>query len=335
MSHLLPPKPFKSYAALVDLLADRGMQINDSQRAARKLAQVGYYRLSGFWFPCKQFRRDETGKVILSTVTLKPERLDRFMPGTEFDAIFELYLFDKKLRQLMLDAIERIEIHVRSVIAHEVGFHHPLAYQDTKFVNPSQTENFFDKRTGKQRNIWSEWFNRQSEQVNRSREDCIEWHRISQKSMPFWVVVEAWDFGTISKYFEMLKRNHQNRVCGRLGISNPTVLKIWLQEINTLRNRCAHHTRIWNQYSNNPLPVLPDLYFQKLNLDEHARRRLYGLIAVIWYLVKTIGPSSDWIERIADVIDSKPVIPGCPLMAMGLPDEKGFQRTPFGTNSHT
>ena len=153
--------------------------------------------------------------------------------------------------------------------------------------------------------------------------------------MPFWVVVEAWDFGTISKYFEMLKRNHQNRVCGRLGISNPTVLKIWLQEINTLRNRCAHHTRIWNQYSNNPLPVLPDLYFQKLNLDEHARRRLYGLIAVIWYLVKTIGPSSDWIERIADVIDSKPVIPGCPLMAMGLPDEKGFQRTPFGTNSHT
>jgi abortive infection bacteriophage resistance protein len=329
MHQLSPPKPFRSYSELVALLVSRGMQIEDEARAARKLAQVGYYRLSGFWFPCKAFRRDTSGQVVLSPVTHKPERSDDFVPMTRFDAVFELYLFDKKLRQLMLDAIERIEVNVRSVIAHEVGYHHPLAYKDPVFINPSQTRDFVDARTGRRRNIWDEWLIRQNDQVKRSREDCIEWHRQCHKAMPFWVVVEAWDFGTVSKYFEMLKRGHQNRICERMGISNPAVLKEWLQDINTLRNRCAHHTRIWNQYSNNPLPVLPNAYFQELNLDINARTRLYGLIAVIWFLVKSIGPNSNWINEVANVINSKPDLVNCTYAAMGMPPKNGLPRTLF------
>ncbi|MEZ8857993.1 hypothetical protein AB6E16_21180 [Vibrio atlanticus] len=45
---LIPPKEFKHYEELVDTLSQRGMIIGDDERAKRKLAQVGYYRLSGF-----------------------------------------------------------------------------------------------------------------------------------------------------------------------------------------------------------------------------------------------------------------------------------------------
>lgn len=145
------------------------MALDDRLRAERKLAQVGYYRLSGFWFPCREFRRDAQGKPLLSSNGGKPVRDNRFMPGTRFDAVFELYLLDKKLRQLMLDAIERIEVHVRSVIAHEVGYHDPLAYQKVEFIKPEQTKNFTDKRSGRERNIWNEWLARQNGQVSRSR----------------------------------------------------------------------------------------------------------------------------------------------------------------------
>lgn len=148
--------------------------------------------------------------------------------------------------------------------------------------------------------------------------------------MPFWVVIEAWDFGTVSKYFEILKGRYQNRICARLGIDNPRVLKEWLQELNTLRNRCAHHTRIWNQVAANPLPTLPHAYFEALELDEQARSRLYGLIAIIWYLVKSIGPNSDWLQQVADLIDTKPSPPGCHFAAMGFPGETGFPRDRFG-----
>lgn len=223
----------------------------------------------------------------------------------------------------MLDAIERIEVQVRSVIAHEVGFHDPLAYQNVKFINPHQAQNYVD-RQNRQRNAWVEWSSRQNDQVNRSHEDAIKWHREHQKAMPFWVVVEAWDFGTVSKYYEMLKQGYQNRICQRMGIDNAAVLRVWLQELNILRNRCAHHCRIWNQNTNNPLPVLDRPYFQILGMTTEANSRLYGLIAIIWFMVRRIGPHSQWLGQIAQLMDSKPVLPGCTYAAMGLRDETNF-----------
>jgi abortive infection bacteriophage resistance protein len=330
LPQLAPPKPFRAYSDLVKLLAIRGMKVADPQRAERKLAQVGYYRLSGFWFPAREFVRDQYGQVATCSVTQKPLRQDAFMADTSFDSACSLYLFDKKLRQLMLDAIERVEIHVRSIVAHEVGYHDPLAYQDPSFINPKQTANWQDRR-GRQRNTWNEWLVRQTEQVNRSREDCIEWHRQNHKAMPFWVVIEAWDFGTLSKYFEILKGSHQNRISARLGISNAKVLKDWLQEINTLRNRSAHHTRIWNQVASNPIPVLAtDTYFQGLALDQNALSRLYGLISVIWSLLRQIGHGSQWLYQVAEVIDTKPDLPGCSFGSLGLSSENGFPRQLFG-----
>ena len=299
------------------------MIIEDPKRALRKLSQVGYYRLSGFWYPCRQIHFNQSGNAFLSPVTGKPERLDSFLPDTSFNAVFNLYLFDKKLRQLMLDAIERIEVNMRSIIAEVLGYHDPLAYQKTSFINPHQTVDFVDKNNVL-RNIWKEWSDKQQEKLKQSREDYIVWHRKNNKPIPLWVVIETWDFGTMSKYFEILKRGYQNRICEKIDTPNPNTLKSWLYEINILRNRCAHHTRIWNQQFNSPLPVLSNPYFTKLQLDEKARTRLFGMISVLWFLVKSIGQNSKWIFNAADVINSKPDLLGCPYSSMGLPDEDGF-----------
>lgn len=321
-----PPKPFKSYSELTDLLIERGMEVEDRARAERKLAQVGYYRLSGFWYPCREINFDTSGDAVLSSITGRPERLDNFLSGTSFNAVFELYLFDKKLRQLILDAIERIEIHIRSLIAHEMGKLNPLAYQDPQYINPKQKKTYY--QAGRERNIWNEWLARQEAKVQRSREDCIHWYRVNGNPLPFWVCVEAWDFGTMSKYYEILNKRCQNRICNRLGISKANILKVWLQEMNTLRNRCAHHTRIWNQKVNNPIPVLSNEYFDWLALDVNARSRLYGMVCVLWYLVEKIGSSSTWISLMSDLIDSKPELPGCSFESMGVP-VSGFPRDNF------
>lgn len=329
MTSLIPPKPFKSLTELAALLPARGMDVPDLAHAERKLGQVGYYRLSGFWFPCRMYALTPSGQVLVSAKTGKPVRGNNFLTGTSFNEVFALYLFDKRLRLLMLDALERIEIFVRSAIAHEVGYQDAMAYLDPAYVNPTQTQDYVDKR-GRTRNAWLEWSRRQLDQVNRCQEDHIVWHRLSGKSMPFWVVAEAWDFGTVSKYFEMLRGGLQNKVCARLGVSNAKVLKIWLQELNTLRNRCAHHTRIWNQSQGKPLPLLAEAYFQQLGLTPDARSRLLGLVAVMNFLVKKIGPNSTWIQDVADVMDNKPDLPGCSWAALGVDSGAAFPRTAFG-----
>lgn len=327
---LSPPKPFLGYPDLVALLVGRGMNVVDPQRAERKIAQIGYYRLSGYWYPAREFVTDNQQQVVLCPVTKKPLRQNRFLANTSFQDAVSVYLFDKQLRQLMLDAIERIEIHLRSVIAHEVGYHDPMAYTDVQFIQPKQAKPWTDHK-GNQRNTWAEWLLRQQGLVNRSQEDCIEWHRRSNKAIPFWVAVEAWDFGTLSKYYEILNGSFQNRIAGRLGITDTRVLTRWLREINTLRNRCAHHTRIWNQVSANPLTVLSnEPYFQNLALDQNALTRLYGLTSVIWFMLQRIGPRSRWLLQVADVIDTKPNLPGCPFASIGIPAETGFPRQLFG-----
>ena len=105
---------------------------------------------------------------------------------------------------------------------------------------------------------------------------------------------------------------------------------MWLQELNTLRNRCAHHTRIWNQSTGTPLPFLPVPYFEQLDLDVYARSRLIGLVAVISFLVRQIGPNSTWLRDVAEVMDTKPDLPGCGWGALGLVAGEGFPRAKFG-----
>lgn len=161
-------------------------------------------------------------------------------------------------------------------------------------------------------------------------EDCIAAHRAKNQAMPFWVVVEAWDFGTLSIYFQMLRRKPQSWIAARLGLSDVKALNSWLRELNTLRNRCAHHTRIWNQSSSNPI-TLPTTtrYFQAISLNANAQKRLYGLISVMWCLIQHIDPTSSWIRQVADLVDSKPRMPGCTFAAMGFPNEHGFPRALF------
>ena len=47
-------KPHLSLAQQLQLLVFRGMDVGDRARAERYLGQLGYYRLSGYWYPARQ-----------------------------------------------------------------------------------------------------------------------------------------------------------------------------------------------------------------------------------------------------------------------------------------
>ncbi|EMF1947747.1 Abi family protein [Proteus mirabilis] len=310
---MIAAKPHKEYAEQLSLLLERGMQISDHDRAIKKLTQVGYYRLSGFWY---------TARIIVTGDNNLSRRTDQFLPGTTFESAYDLYLFDKKLRLLMLDALERIEIHIRSVIAHEIGRLDPLAYCKASFMNPRFTSGENSK--------FEQWLAVLNKKIKTSRDECIHWHLEQRKEIPFWVAVEMWDFGQMSKYYLMLKGNLQKKITRRFGINNTQAFANWLNGLNILRNRCAHHSRIWNR-KYVPLMIPQIDYFDSLISTSLQKERIYGLICVMWYLVKRIAPNSNWLRQVADLIDSKPNMPGCNFNHMGL-SSRGFPREAFGAD---
>ena len=107
-------KPPKTFDEQIQILENRGLIINDRARAKRHLSNVSYYRMSAYMLPFK--KRDASGKP-----------LDEFVEGTTWDDVYSLYKFDRKLRLLVFDAIERIEIALRTQViyqlSHKYGSH--------------------------------------------------------------------------------------------------------------------------------------------------------------------------------------------------------------------
>lgn len=107
-------KPYLSLAGQLTLIKKRGLQVADEAAAIDCLHRNGYYRLSAYWYPFRE---------IVGTV-----RTDDFLSGSRFEDAIALYKFDKKLKLLLLDAIERVEIAARVEIALVLGQRDPFAH---------------------------------------------------------------------------------------------------------------------------------------------------------------------------------------------------------------
>ena len=184
-----PPKAFREYSELLALLAERGMLIPDEPRALRKLESIGYYRLSGYWYPARIIMEKSSNPGLSA-------RSNDFLSGTVFDDVVDLYVFDKKLRLLISDAIERIEVYIRSILAHEMGRVDATSYKVSKQYLQAYA---FQSRVGKPRAI--KWKEKHQRYLDDSKDDCILWHRQQQRTLPFWVCVEVWDFGLLSHFY--------------------------------------------------------------------------------------------------------------------------------------
>ena len=119
------------------------MNIDDDSKAISYLDKIGYYRLSGYWYPFRKINSKDnvvkTGKK--KGAYLKDIRSDNFIENVHFKHIVDLYIFDKKLKMLCMDAIERIEISLKSRISYYLGEQSPYSYIDvSRFMEKSKTK---------------------------------------------------------------------------------------------------------------------------------------------------------------------------------------------------
>lgn len=133
------PKLWKSYSDQLDQLIERGMIVTDRTRAQDYLERIGYYRLSGYWFA---FRERSEPLCLLDEHGRKPKEvreeriaLDAFRAGTTFQNAVDLYVFDKQLRLLVMDALERIEVALRVDVSHTLGKLDRFAYLKPDLFN--------------------------------------------------------------------------------------------------------------------------------------------------------------------------------------------------------
>jgi abortive infection bacteriophage resistance protein len=312
---MLPPFPGTdlSFADQLDLLKSRGLAVTDEPLALRHLERIGYYRLKSYWFPFCETRTStgSDGKPVT-------QALETFRAGTEFQHAVQLYVFDKKLRLLMSDAIERIEVALRVDIAHTLGHRDPWAHRNPGKLDPKRAVQI---RNGVTRH--HEWLTRADEAADRTRIDWIvEAIKGHSTPLPIWIAVETWDFGILSHLFEIAHPADRVRISRKYGIPDPEMLVSWMRTLTYVRNICAHHSRLWNhplvlQPKIPALGLIPEL--NQLSLYTPCANRVYASAAIAQHLISVINPASSWKERLKALWGAFPKAPGItPALATGF-----------------
>lgn len=293
------------------LLIDRGLICEDKVRLERYLSSIGYYRLSAYWLPFEQSRlHDDSSRNHL------------FIPNTRLEKILSLYIFDRKLRLLVMEAIERIEVALRAHWSNSLALHGGgHAYMKTDlFKNPRQHIQDLAKidRT-----------------FDDNKEAFIQHYKQTYSSPPLppiWAVVETMTLGTLSRWFQNTKDTATKKTI-MTAFAMPTVdiIESVFHTLTPVRNVCAHHNRLWNRCFVLTLPDIKRMRDSLLPKSSPKRQanHLYNYLVVIESLMRAVSPQSRWKNRLMALLDT---IETNDHKAMGFPDD-WKERKPWKTAS--
>jgi len=292
----MPEKPALTIDEQIILLKSRGMLFRDETQAAIYLKNISYYRLKGYWWDMQSDR-------VLHT--MKPE--------TWFENIIDRYIFDHNLRIILFDAIEHIEIALRT----KMIYHLSLAHGGLWYMNPDLFENKVIKLTdGTVKTVHQITINDLRKEIYRSHEIFIKDHRnrYPGQDADAWKSLEVASLGTLSKLYKNLKNQLPEKavIAKEMGLNLHSELSSWLEAISYLRNIVAHHSRLWSRNMvkkpvdqiNNPIrkwfthPLIPV-----------QTKKPFLIISCMVYLCNGIISNHHVKSRILELICSNPEIP--------------------------
>ncbi len=285
-----------TYEEQADLLISRGLSAN-RDTLIETLKNINYYRLSGYLYP---FRNAD----------------DSFRKGTSLDIIRRRYRFDRQLRFLLLDAIERVEVALRSRLAyyfvHKYGAFEYLDKKHLLNLNQEQYDDFKQKLTL---------------EISRSKEAfvCHFNRKYGDKHdmPPLWIACELFSFGLFLTFYRGIEKSMQQQLAKDLGVPDVALFS-WLLALNNLRNLCAHHGRVYNRDFKIKLPTNTQKYPAWFNPFPIAGKKLFTVLTVLKYLLSHVAAQSRWHVRLDSLIKEYKDIP---LAVMGFPDN--WQRSMF------
>lgn len=295
-------KPAIDIADQINQLESRGLSIKEKALAEHFLSQVSYYRLAGYWWPMQS---DKVHHI--------------FKTGATFEAIVDLYNFDRELRLIVFNMIERIEIGIRTQLIYNLS----LAYGPHWFEDPSYFKNT---------HRWQNHMSSIKKEIARSREVFIAEHKkkyhSDQRCPPAWKTLEVISLGLLSKLYENLKNNlpEKQKIAQNLSVGNHTFLTSWLQSMTVIRNICAHHSRLWNRNLPTPPRLLKKAPLNWIDTRQVNRHKIYIILSSMQYLLQTISPSNHFPQRFDQLLSTYQSVD---LRPMGFP--KNWQKAPLWT----
>lgn len=284
-------KPAITVAEQIEKLRQRGLIIDDNSSAEHFLSNISYYRLTGYWWSLQADKKTH-----------------QFKKGSSFSTVIDIYNFDRELRLLVFDMVERIEVSIRTHLIYELSLEHTAWWFENKelFVRAKHWESNIDVL---------------KKEIKRSKEVFIQEHTKkysdSDRLPPAWKAFEVISLGLLSKFYADLKNiPEKKKIAKTFYIGSQIYLVSWLRSLTVVRNICAHHSRLWNRNLPSPPKLLDRAPLPWIRepkaVDRHS---FYALFVCLNYLLQTISPNNQFIRRFDGLLAKYPNID---IKAMGF-----------------
>jgi len=293
-------KPPLSFPNQIKQLQSRNLTIQNPAKAIGYLQSISYYRLSAYFLPYQQVK-------------------DTFNEGTTFAQIMQTYMFDKDLRLLVFDCIERLEITIRTQFIYSMALHYNDSHwQDNRalFIKPfyNRVGNLVDPYTDLQNIISKAKTNRKPEVFIKHYIDTYN----SPANPPSWMCLELLTMGELSHIYRGLCNNSDKKRIAAFFDVHHTVFKSWLHTLTYVRNLCAHHSRLWNR----DLAIEPDRLLKPvgnwIGTRYQNNKRMFYFLCVIKYMLDRANPTNTFNQKIEALFQKYPTVP---IQYLGIPSD--------------
>jgi abortive infection bacteriophage resistance protein len=295
-------KPFRDPSGHLSHQVSKGLIVNNNTSAQKILEQIGYHRIKIYLFP---FYTNNSRSS--------------YTPGASFEKAVELYRFDEALRQFLFSLIARIEVKLRTRLDQKISDHvnDPFWYLNDRYFLNSKLPDIQRFRSSLQ------------QEFMRARDEYAMYYKnnyhspcSSYSSMPpFWAAIEKTTFGSLLKLMSLLDKsefgprasNILDSLASEFGARNFGELNKWMVVIKEIRNRCAHHSRLWNTVVREPSNISSRLMYT----SSHSNR-IYLSFALLKVMTENLGIVIDLRSEINDLLNKYPTVINH-TNAMGFP----------------
>jgi len=256
------------------------------------------------------------------------EIFHNYRVGTSLLQAERLISFDRELRMLVLDGLERVEVSLRMRLGHVLGEISAFAHEDpSNFVSSFTQESKNQLSGATEPSAHQSWLERVKDRKDGSDEAFVMHFRTKYLGrMPIWALTEILELGHLSRLYRGMNNSLATRVAQDYGAPSKKVMVSWIASLNYVRNVSAHHARLFNRKLV-AAPARPSLGM--VTLLDHLRQAvtakevfgLYTALAVIAFLLKSIEPGGNWSSRMVSLLRSFPHRTGLSLRAIGVPHD--------------
>ena len=241
-------KPAKTIEEQLNILKSKGLTINNDNIAKNILFSVNYYVLSGYLFSFKN--------------------ADGSYDNIDFNKLHKIYQCDKRLKSIILYAIEIIDHNLKTKAAYYMATKtSPLSYMHyAYFVNKEEHEKMLRHFTY---NVH-----------NNNRIPFVQHHITKYNGdFPIWVAMELFTLGMFWNFYSNLKTPYKKAIAQYYD-TGIVQLQSWIECISYIRNLSAHNMRLYN-FNTQKTPKHCKRHFH----DFTQSNKIYDIVYVMQVLV--------------------------------------------------